>query len=146
MEVRLKYISYTGHLFLGLFKTWCRFQKWCKQFRKSFSFLDNCFWIRCCEFSLLRSEYLLSAVNVLTVLRFQVLLRETFSNSISPIVSSVKWSDPGHFPKAQGKFILSFPCTLFFYIFLTPKNYRWVPKKYTRSLYFTLVSFFTIFK
>ena len=36
--------------------------------------------------------------------------------------SSVKWSDPGHFLKAQGKFIFSFPCTL--YIFLTPKNYK----------------------
>ena len=38
-------------------------------------------------------------------------------------ISSVKWSDPGHFLKAQGKFIFSFPCTLF-YIFLTPKNYK----------------------
>ena len=32
-------------------------------------------------------------------------------------VSSVKWSDPGHFLKAQGKFIFSFPCTLFFTYF-----------------------------
>ena len=38
-------------------------------------------------------------------------------------VSSVKWSHPAHFLKSQGKFFLSFPCTLF-YIFLTPKNYR----------------------
>ena len=37
--------------------------------------------------------------------------------------SSVKWSDPGHFPKAQGKFIFSFSYTLF-YIFLAPKNYK----------------------
>ena len=38
-------------------------------------------------------------------------------------ISSVKWSDPGQFLKAQGKFIFSFPCTLF-YILLTPKNYK----------------------
>ena len=31
--------------------------------------------------------------------------------------SSVKWSDPGQFLKAQGKFIFSFPCTLFLHIF-----------------------------
>ena len=35
--------------------------------------------------------------------------------------SSGKWSYPGHFLKAQGKFLMSFLCTLF-YIFLTPKN------------------------
>ena len=33
--------------------------------------------------------------------------------------SSVKWSDPGHFLKAQGKFIFSFPYTLFLHIFDT---------------------------
>ena len=33
--------------------------------------------------------------------------------------SSVKWSDPGHFLKAQGKFIFSFLCTLFLHIFDT---------------------------
>ena len=38
--------------------------------------------------------------------------------------SSLKWSDPGQLLKAQGKFIFSFPCTLFFHIFLTPKNYK----------------------
>ena len=37
--------------------------------------------------------------------------------------SSVKQSHPGHFLKSQGKFFLSFSCTLF-YIFLTPKNYK----------------------
>ena len=37
-----------------------------------------------------------------------------------PNRSSVKWSDPGHFLESQGKFFLSFPCTLF-YIFLTSK-------------------------
>ena len=34
--------------------------------------------------------------------------------------SSAKRSNPGHLLKSQGKFFLSFPCTLF-YIFLTPK-------------------------
>ena len=33
--------------------------------------------------------------------------------------SSVKWSNPGHFPKAQGKLIFSFPCALFLHIFDT---------------------------
>ena len=35
------------------------------------------------------------------------------------VVSSVKWSDPGHFLKSQGKSFLSFPCTLFLHIFDT---------------------------
>ena len=34
-----------------------------------------------------------------------------------PNRSSVKWSDPGHFLESQGKFFLSFPCTLFLHIF-----------------------------
>ena len=38
-------------------------------------------------------------------------------------LSSGKLSDPGHFLKSQGKFYLSFLCTLF-YIFLTLKNYK----------------------
>ena len=29
------------------------------------------------------------------------------------VLSSVFWSDPGHFLKSQGKFFLSFLCTLF---------------------------------
>ena len=33
--------------------------------------------------------------------------------------SSVKWSNPGHSLKSQGKFIFSFPCTLFLHIFDT---------------------------
>ena len=33
--------------------------------------------------------------------------------------SSVKWSDPGLLLKAQGKFIFSFPGTLFLHIFDT---------------------------
>ena len=31
--------------------------------------------------------------------------------------NSVKWSDPGHFLKSQGKFFFSFPCNLFLHIF-----------------------------
>ena len=75
LAVRLKYISHMGYLFLGLFKISCSFQNWCKQFRKSFYFLDDCFWIRGCEVSLLRSEYLslvsyLSAVKGVCLLDF----------------------------------------------------------------------------
>ena len=33
--------------------------------------------------------------------------------------SSGKWSNPGHLSKAQGKFFLSFLCTLFLHIFDT---------------------------
>ena len=35
------------------------------------------------------------------------------------IYSSGKWNDPRHFLKSQGKFFLSFPCTLFLNIFDT---------------------------
>ena len=34
-------------------------------------------------------------------------------------MSSLKWSNPGHFFRAQGKFSLSFPCALFLHIFDT---------------------------
>ena len=44
-------------------------------------------------------------------------------------VSSVKWSDPGHFLKSQGKFFWSFPFTLY-YIFLTPKITDETPKSF----------------
>ena len=37
--------------------------------------------------------------------------------------SSGKYSNPWHFSKSQGKFFLSFLCTLFF-IFLRPKNHK----------------------
>ena len=39
------------------------------------------------------------------------------------VLSNVKWSDPGHFLKSQGNFFCHFHVP-FFYIFLTPKNYR----------------------
>ena len=55
-------------------------------------------------------------------------------------VSSVKWSDPGHFFRAQGKFFLLFLCTLF-YIFLTLKITNRAFKKFPGSLHFTLLSF-----
>ena len=73
----------------------------------------------------------------INILQFYTICLNCISKSRG---SSVKWSDPAHFLKSQGKFIFSFPCTLF-YILLTPKNYRWDPKKYTGSLHFTLLSF-----
>ena len=53
-------------------------------------------------------------------------------------ISSVKWSDPGHFLKSQGNLFLWFPCTLFD-IFVTSKNSKWDFKKFPRSLHFTLL-------
>ena len=57
---------------------------------------------------------------------------------IERIFSSVKWSDSGHFLKSQGKFFLSFPCTLF-YIFLTSKITDETLKKFSVPFYFTLL-------
>ena len=48
------------------------------------------------------------------ILNIQMLTQESKYNT-----SSAKWSNPGHFLKAQGKFIFSFP-----EIFLTHKNYK----------------------
>ena len=53
-------------------------------------------------------------------------------------ISSVKWSDPGHFLKSQGKFFFSFPCTLFLHI-LTPKIINRV-KKFTGLLHLPVLS------
>ena len=47
-----------------------------------FCFWDKCVWIGYVKLSLLSREYLSSAANVLTVLRFCLLTRETFSNSL----------------------------------------------------------------
>ena len=55
-------------------------------------------------------------------------------------LSSVKWNDPGHFLKSQGKSFMSFPCILF-YIFLTPKITNRAFKKFPGSLHFTLLSY-----
>ena len=49
-----------------MFEIWCRFQKWKKNLRKSFSFWDNWVWIGSYKFSSSWTRYLLSAVNVLT--------------------------------------------------------------------------------
>ena len=51
--------------------------------KKAFCFGDNSIWIGCVKLSLLRREYLSSAVNVLTVIRFCISLKETFSNSFT---------------------------------------------------------------
>ena len=61
-----KFISYESHLFSKMFKIWFRFENCTQKFRKSFWFSDKCIWIVCIELSLLRTEYLSSAVNVLT--------------------------------------------------------------------------------
>ena len=53
--------------------------------------------------------------------------------------SSVKWKDPGNFLKAQGKFIFSFPCTLFFTYFWHLKITNWVFKKSPGLLDFALL-------
>ena len=54
-----------------------------KKIEKRFSFSGNYIWIGCIKLSLLTREYLSSAVNVLTVLRFYISLGETLSNSIA---------------------------------------------------------------
>ena len=74
---------------------------------------------------------LINHLTIITKEKFQFNFLWTTSTiqSLFPIkdkvchISSVKWSDPGHFLRAQGKLIFLFPCTLF-YIFLTPKNYK----------------------
>ena len=80
-----KYITYEGHLFsFKMFKPWCRFPICSRKLKKKIlSFLVSCSWIGCSKFLLLRREYLLSAVNVLTnTLRVSDKLRRTFPNTI----------------------------------------------------------------
>ena len=60
-----KYISDVGHLFLKMFKIEFKFRKRKKKFKKCFCFWDNCIWTSCNKLSLLRREYLSSAVSVL---------------------------------------------------------------------------------
>ena len=50
--------------FFKIFKILCKCQIWSKICQKMFVFLENCIWIGCDTFSLLWTEYLLSAVNV----------------------------------------------------------------------------------
>ena len=62
----------SNFFFLKFFKNYFFFLNWKKKKKKrkfqkkSFFFLDNCIWRYCNQLSLLRREYLLLAVNVLT--------------------------------------------------------------------------------
>ena len=58
-----KYIHYEGQFFLKVFKIESKFRKRKKKFRIYFWFWDNFIWKCCYKFSLIRSEYLLSALN-----------------------------------------------------------------------------------
>ena len=57
--------SMTVIFFFNMFKIYSRFQKCKKQFRKSFFFSDNCFWIGIFKLTLLRTGYLSLAASVL---------------------------------------------------------------------------------
>ena len=52
--------------FSEMFKIWSRFHKWNEKLRKIFRFYNNCLWIGNCKWSQSGTEYLSSAVNVLT--------------------------------------------------------------------------------
>ena len=58
-----KYIGYQDHLF---FQNDVNFRITAKNAEKWLYLLDNCIWIGCRKFSLLRRKYLSSVVNVLT--------------------------------------------------------------------------------
>ena len=61
-----KYVSYECHLFFWIFsKFYLDFKNVDKNWEKLFCFWDNCIWIGCCRYCLLRREYLSWAVNVL---------------------------------------------------------------------------------
>ena len=55
------------------------------------------------------------------------------------LISSDKWSDLVQSLKAQGKFFLSFPCTLFFTYFWNLKITNWAFKKISGSLHLILL-------
>ena len=58
------------------------------------------------------------SINILSVVIARNIHFTNFINNPHEApISSVKWSVPGHFLKAQGKFIFPFPCTLFFTYF-----------------------------
>ena len=63
-----KYITYEGYLIFKINKIWYRFQKLTtkkkKKMRRRLCLLDNCIWIVCLKFSILKREYLPSSVNV----------------------------------------------------------------------------------
>ena len=61
-----KYVTYEGHLFFPKCSEIDRdFKNVSKKSEKVFCLLDNCIWIGCVKFSLLRREYLPLSVNVL---------------------------------------------------------------------------------
>ena len=66
---------------------------------------------------------------------------------IKRIFSSVKWSDSGHFLKSQGKFFLSFPCTLSYIYIYKLHNIKSVHvyPNYHKSIV-NCFFFFTIYK
>ena len=62
-----KNIRYEGHLFLWkCIKFGVHSRNWAKYSENIFRFFDNFIWIGCGKFSLLRKEYLPSAITVLT--------------------------------------------------------------------------------
>ena len=97
-------------------------------------------WNHCWYFDIFFSLFLFFGFEVLCF----ILIVEKNKNKVLKFdmmyFSSGKWSDPGHFLKSQGKFFLSFPCTLF-YIFLTSKNYKWDLKKFPGLLHIPLLSY-----
>ena len=71
-------------IFFKMFKIWWRFYKCLKRLSKFSSFWDNCILIGCAEHSLLARENTShsEAISWKTVWRFEILLRQTFSNWI----------------------------------------------------------------
>ena len=66
-------------------------------------------------------------------------IKQILSNILTLNFSIVKCTDSGHFLKEQGKFIFSFPCTLFFTYFWHLKITNWAFKKSPGLLHFTLL-------
>ena len=81
-----KYIGYEGHLFFwnsSKFNVDCRCAE--RNGENFCGFWDNSIGIACIKLSLLRREFLSSAVSLLTVLRFCIALKEAKSNSITSL-------------------------------------------------------------
>ena len=67
LQIR-KYLSYESHFFFFFGKSWkfqLDFENAAKKSEKVFCFRHNCIWIGCVKLSLLRREYLPSALSVL---------------------------------------------------------------------------------
>ena len=76
-----------GIFFWKCGKFYLHFKNAAENSEKAFCFLDNCIWIGCLNLSLLRRETCdRQSMCSQTVRRFSILLRETFSNSITFIV------------------------------------------------------------